>query len=73
MLNEEQIKQLITNSDIKDLQKIELVQQFIYDKKSVEVKINTPNNMSHGMLLEMAFNVSLSFYQDKFNENKDGG
>jgi hypothetical protein len=48
---------------------IDVVERYIYDKKQIEVKINTPNNFTNAGLLEIAFECAKQYYKtitDKF-------
>lgn len=71
MLTEEEIKRIINQTNIETPHKLELIQQLIYDKKGVEVKINTPNNHIDHLLMMQAFNISYIYYKDKFRENNN--
>jgi hypothetical protein len=42
---------------------IDVVERYIYDKKQVEVKINTPNNFTNTGLLEIAFKCATQYYK----------
>jgi len=70
MLTEEEIKRIINQTNIEVSHKLELIQQLIYDKKGVEVTINTPNNQLYYFLMEQAFSVSLIYYKDKFRQSE---
>lgn len=70
MLNEEEIKRIINQTNIEVPHKLELIQQLIYDKKGVEVKINTPNNPIYHLMMQEAFNISYVYYKDKFRESE---
>ena len=48
---------------------IDVVERYIFDKKQVEVKINTPTNFINVGLLEIAFESAKQYYKtitDKF-------
>ena len=72
MLNEDEIKKIIIQTDIAVGHKLELIEQHIFDVKGVTVKINIPNNMVYQMMMEKAFNVSLNYFTLKFKENNEG-
>jgi hypothetical protein len=71
MTNDE-IKEKIKQKEFVNVEKIELITNYILDLKQQQVEINMPNNPIHVMLMEHAFQVSLAYYLDKFKEGING-
>lgn len=71
MTNDE-IKEKIKQKEFENVEKIELITNYILDLKQKQVEINMPNNPIHAMWMEHAFQVSLAYYLDKFKEEING-
>ena len=69
MLSDEEVKQIINQANIEIGHKLELIQQYIHEKKSVDVgKINVPYDMVNTLLMDQAFGISLNYFKKKFDE-----
>ena len=47
------------------IEKIKLVQNYIYKMKGVSVDINTPNNLRDVMLLEHFYSIAKQYFNEK--------
>ncbi len=67
MLNEEEIKKIINRTDnVEDGYKMELIQQYLFDVKNVEITINKPMDTINYMLMEQAYQISLLYFKNKY-------
>jgi len=70
ILSETDIKDLITRSTIIDLEELDLVQTYIFERKGIDVgSLQRPTNLINIQLMQMAFNHAVNYYSKKFNGN----
>lgn len=75
MLTEADIKDILTKGeDCEELRKRMLIEQLIYEKRSIKVFIEPIDILhfrgpTHERLLEHCFRVALEYYKDKYKEN----
>lgn len=70
MLKDEEIKKIINQTEFEMEQQMELVRRYIYDKKNVEVLINPLYEPVQFWLMDVAFQISLKYYMDKFKNEE---
>lgn len=69
MLNEEEIKKIVTRlDDVEQEYKLEIIQQYIFDLKQQEVIINKPIDGINFMFMQQVYQISKQYYLNKFNE-----
>lgn len=70
ILSEVDIKDLIKRSTIIDLEELDLIETYIYEKKNIKVgTLNRPKDLLNIQLMQIAFNHAVNYYINKFNGN----
>lgn len=71
MLTKEQIVELINKNEHTDIEIIELIRSYIYEKKGIDVgNIEKPNTMRQLSLLNVASNTIFPYFYNKYVKNE---
>ncbi len=71
-MTQEQIQAVISNPNLQDLQMIEIIEQYIFDRTGVKPQIERPKDFGNIQLMLVAFDRAAQYYTKKFdNGNKD--
>jgi len=62
MINIDEAKEISKKTELVDVQMLEVIQRFIFDKKGVVVEINRPTHDIQIQMMSIAFEAAAKYY-----------
>ncbi len=68
LLSDEKIKEIILKKELQDLEMLEVIQSYLYEKTGQNIYLKQPMNLVNTQLMLIAFDKATEFYLKKYEE-----
>lgn len=71
MIDNKTLYEILDKDNLTDVEMIEVLIRYIFDRKNVEIKINRPIDLYNVQLVNIMYNCALSWYRNKPVEDEN--